>query len=233
MNSESEGSVAQVPLGQLPVPYFQDEWSTIYCGDSPDIAPLLTGIDAVISDPPYGIGYQHSGGGGGKHHRINLVPILGDDRPFDPAVWIEWSNVILWGADHFYHRLPDRGRWLAFNKLGDMQAWDSFCDVEFAWHSKEGAARIFSMLYKGIASDKAEESVTREHPSQKPIRLMLWCLEQAKITAGQTILDPYMGSGTTLVAAKLRGVKAVGIELEEKYCAIAKRRLAQGVLIPA
>lgn len=232
MNQEPE-SVASSPVGKLPTPYFQDEWSTIYCGDSLAIAPLLPGIDAVISDPPYGIGYQHSGGGNGKWKRTNLELIRGDEAPFDPSPWLSYPNLILWGADHFYPRLPDFGRWLAWNKLGHMETWDSFADVEFAWHSFDSPARIFNMLYKGIACAHGEEFKFREHPSQKPIRLMLWCLEQAKVTAGQTILDPYMGSGTTLVAAKLRGVKAIGIELEEKYCEIAKRRLAQGVLIPA
>lgn len=215
----------------LPEPYFQDEWSTIYCGDCLTIAPLLTGIDAVISDPPYGNDYEH-GGRVGDNHRRNLVPIAGNDAPFDPSPWVSYGNVILWGADHFYPRLPDYGRWLAFNKLGHKEPWDDFCDVEFAWHSGEGAARIFSMLYKGIASAKGGESPIRQHPSQKPIRLMLWCLEQAKIQPGQTILDPYMGVGSTLVAAKLRGIKAVGIELSEAYVKIAVERLRQGVLIP-
>ncbi len=217
--------------------------ATLYLGDCLDIAPQLDGVDAIISDPPYGIDFNRSGAHGrfsgqgvteaararGNH------PIIGDDQPFDPQAWLGFENVVLWGADHYFKRLPDSGRWLAWNKLGDMTPWDSFCDVEFAWHSKEGAARIFSMKWKGIACDKKwEDNGLRLHPVQKPIRLMAWCMEQAKVPEGATVLDPYMGSGTTGVACLRTNRNFIGIEKDPQHFATAferiEREARQGML---
>jgi site-specific DNA-methyltransferase (adenine-specific) len=209
---------------------------TLVCGDCYEIAPQLRREFVVISDPPYGIGYNH--GGGNRFGSVGVTAaakkrgtpkIVGDDKPFDPRPWLEYSEVLLWGADHFYPRLPDCGRFLAWNKLGDLEPWDSFCDVEFAWHSADGAARIFSMKWKGIACSKAgENNGLRKHPTQKPLRLMRWCIGQTK--SRLPILDPFTGSGTTLHAAKQLNRRAVGIEIEERYCAIAANRLRQSVL---
>jgi site-specific DNA-methyltransferase (adenine-specific) len=207
--------------------------ATLYLGDCLEILPTLPKVDAVITDPPYGIAYKHGGGmrGGeiGNTAAANArgsPPIHGDDKPFDPVPWLTFcSNVILWGADHFYPRLPDSGRWLAFDKLNGMEPWDSFSDVEFGWHSKDKAARLFSMKWKGLACDKTEESGLREHTTQKPIRLMRWCIEQAG--EPQIILDPFMGSGTTGVACAQLGRKFIGIEIEPKYFDIACRRIEQ------
>ncbi len=123
-------------------------------------------------------------------------------------------------------RLPDKGRFLAWNKLGDMEPWDSFSDVEFAWHSQDRAARIFSMKWKGLACDKVgENGGLREHTTQKPIRLMQWCIEEARVPLGATVVDPFMGSGTTGVACMNLGRKFIGIEIEPKYFDIACRRI--------
>jgi site-specific DNA-methyltransferase (adenine-specific) len=213
--------------------------ATLYLGDCREIlADLSAKVDAVITDPPYGIGYQHSGhvrrvasaiGITKAANKRGAPPVHGDDGPFDPTLLLRFENVIVWGADHFYPRLPDRGRWLAWNKLGDMQPWDTFSDVEFAWHSQEGAARIFSMLWKGLACDKrGEENGLRQHPTQKPIRLMAWCIEEAGVEMGATVLDPFMGAGTTGVAALKIGRKFIGIEIERRYFDIACQRIAAG-----
>ena len=207
--------------------------AVLYLGDCLEILPTLPKVDSIITDPPYGINFNHSG----AHGRFNgqgvtkaardrgNQPIHGDDKPFDPSPWIAASdNVIMWGADHFYPRLPDSGRWLAWNKLGDMEPWDSFSDVEFAWHSFDKAARIFSMKWKGIACDKAgEDNGLRVHTTQKPIRLMRWCIEHAGNPA--LVLDPYMGSGTTGVAALQVGCRFIGIEIEPRYFDIACERI--------
>lgn len=200
-------------------------------GDCREIAKDIA-ADAVISDPPYGIDYNHSG----RHGRFSGVgvtkaartrgnhPIHGDATAFDPAPWVRFGNVILWGADHFYPRLPDSGRFLGFDKLDGMKPWDSFSDIEFAWHSKEGAARLFSMKWKGIACDKrGENNGLREHPTQKPIALMVWCIQQAGMPG--SILDPFMGSGTTGVAALRIRRKFIGIEIEERWFDVACRRI--------
>src|ERR1019366_5475221 len=121
--------------------------ATLYLGDCLEIAPQLQGIDAVITDPPYGIGYQHSGGGKGKHWRTNLKPIIGDNAPFDPAPWLEYHNVLMMGANHYAQRLPHE-RWLVWDKLNGLESFDSFSDVEIAWHnSRTGGDRIYRYMW--------------------------------------------------------------------------------------
>lgn len=205
--------------------------ATLYLGDCREILPTLGPVDAVVSDPPYGISHVKGTGGRGKHSRRNIAPIAGDAAPFNPAVLLQFKNVLMWGADHYYARLPaDKGRWLAWNKLDDMESFDSFSDVEFAWHSQKGAARIFSYKWKGIASVKAGEDVGREHPTQKPIGLMRWCIEQ--VGSPETILDPFMGSGTTGVACAKMGRRFIGIDIDERYFDIACRRIAEAYRQP-
>lgn len=211
--------------------------ATLYLGDCRDVLPTLPRVDAVVTDPPYGIGYVrgtartglHKGPTANKHAGI---PIAGDDQPFDPAVFLAFSdNVLMWGADHFYPRLPDHGRWLAWNKLGDLAAYDSFCDVEFAWHSREGAARVFNWMWKGLVAKKAgENNAFRDHPTQKPVALMEWCVKQAGDAT--TILDPFMGSGTTGVACARLGRSFIGIEIEPRYFDIACRRIEEAYRQP-
>ncbi len=206
-------------------PYYEEAGITIYHGDCREILPSLPRVDLVLTDPPYGIHYQHSGGGKGKHSRRICEPVSGDGEPFDPIVWLTFPEVILWGANHFASRLPDSA-WLAWDKLDGLDAYDSFSDVEFAWRSGGPRKdRIFRYMWKGIC--QAGEKFPRLHPTQKPEALMRWCL--SLVPDAEMILDPYMGSGTTPRAAKDLGRKAIGIEIEEKYCEIAANRLRQEV----
>ncbi len=157
------------------------EGVTLYLGDCREILPGLPRPDALISDPPYGIAHVKGSGGHGQHSRRNIAPIVGDASPFDPGPLLVFDNVLIWGAEHYCARLPaDEGRWLAWNKLDDMESYDSFSDVEFAWHSRGGAARIFNYKWKGIASVKAGEAAGRDHPTQKPIGLMKWCIAETR-----------------------------------------------------
>lgn len=208
---------------------------TLYCGDNVDVLAALPRSITIVSDPPYGIDYNRSGGNRfgkvgvtGAAKKRGSPKIHGDDKPFDPAPLLVFDNVLIFGADHFYPRLPDRGRFLAWNKLGDLQPWDSFSDVEFAWHSREGAARVFSMMWKGIACDKrGENGGLREHPTQKPVRLMIWAIEQAG--GAGLVCDPYMGAGSTGVAAVRLARPFVGVEIEPRYFDIACRRIAEAL----
>jgi len=216
------------------------EGVTLYLGDCREILATLGKVDAVVTDPPYGIGYRKGAGGGrgaslhgGRVHRPAFDRLVGDDQPFDPVQWLSFENVTLWGADHFYARLPDRGRWLAWNKLGSLESYDSFADVEFAWSSAEGAARIFNFMWKGIVGQKiGEDNGKRWHPTQKPVALMDWCIKQADVPTDATILDPYMGSGTTGVAAVKLGHPFIGIETVEKYFDISCRRIGEALKQP-
>lgn len=196
--------------------------ATLYLGDCRDILPTLGKFDAVVTDPPYGIGY--SGGipvdrGASRTKNGNIEAINWDEEPFDPSPWLSWP-CILWGANHYAQRLP-HGRWLAWNKLGAKEPWDQFSDVEFAWQNKRAADKIFSHLWKGLC--QAGQGEKRFHPTQKPIALMKWCL--GFLPFAHTILDPFMGSGTTGVAAVQMGRDFIGIEREERYFDIACRRI--------
>jgi site-specific DNA-methyltransferase (adenine-specific) len=195
--------------------------ATLYNADCRDVLPLLGKVDAVVTDPPYGISHVKGTGGKGKHNVRNIAPILGDDEPFDPSPFLGFEHVIMWGANHFAARLP-HGRWMAWDKLAGLPEFDSFSDVEFAWRNGRGKDRLFSHLWKGIcqASEKGDR---RDHPTQKPVALMRWCIEQ--LPDPQTILDPFMGSGTTGVAAVQMGRGFIGIERDADYFRIACKRI--------
>jgi site-specific DNA-methyltransferase (adenine-specific) len=205
------------------------EGVALYLGDCREILPTIPrmAITAIVSDPPYGISHKHSGKGtkGGASSRSfvrNHDRISGDDTAFDPGPFLEFPDVILWGASHYAQRLP-RGRWYVWDKLGSMPSYDSFSDIEIAWHNKPGAERIFRHMWKGICQD-SEKGAKREHPTQKPVALMQWCLEQ--VPAGM-VCDPYMGTGTTGVAAVRMGRPFIGIEIEQKYFDVACRRVSE------
>jgi len=207
----------------LPVPYYDQDGITIYNADCRDILPLLPKVDLVLTDPPYGIG-EH---GGKCRTRGKSAPnhvSLGWDNETPAVEVFDWifeksSAQVIWGANYFTDKnLPPSMGWLYWNKCmgGD------FSDGELAFTSRRNALRSITI---------PQTSHNIQHPTQKPVKLMTWCL--SFFPDAQTILDPFMGSGTTLVAAKLLGKRAIGIELEEKYCQIAVERLAQGNLFGA
>jgi len=213
-----------------------NEFVELVEGDCLEVLPQLDAaeFDGVISDPPYGIGFikGKSGGQGSYRGRVSAAearhdqPIIGDDKPFDPAPLIRFKNVLIWGANHYAKRLPDGGRWLAWNKLAHLESFDSFSDVEFAWHSIGKASRVFNYMWKnGLACvKKNEDNGRRSHPTQKPVGLMRWCIEQSKIPVGGKILDPYAGSGTTALAASKEGRHCLLIEIDPRYCDVIRRR---------
>lgn len=213
-------------------PYYERNGIAIYHGDCRQFGHIV-GDMAVVTDPPYGIGYVKGEGGRMVTNRIqgatrNIEAITGDDTPFDPRPWCDWEYAILWGANHFCKRLPETGRWIAWNKLGAyVEPFDSFSDVEFAWYSRPGKDLIFSLLWKGVLQDDKANNGKRWHPTQKPEALMRYCIGLTPVTHG--IFDPFMGSGTTLVSAKQTGRVGIGIEIEERYCEIAAKRLEQTV----
>jgi site-specific DNA-methyltransferase (adenine-specific) len=217
-------------------PYAQGKRWTLYAGDCRDVLPSLTDVDAIVSDPPYGIAYRKGAGGvpvtNRKSQKVaaprkDWTEIAGDAEPFDPSHLFTFPKVMLWGANHFAERLP-RGRWLAWNKLGDFEPFgDSFSDVEFGWVNQRGADRIFSLLWKGVRQGEKIDNGRRHHPSMKPIGLMRWSIEQAGATADGLIVDPYAGSGATGIAALLTGRRFVGIEIDPQHLPVCVRRLAE------
>jgi site-specific DNA-methyltransferase (adenine-specific) len=195
--------------------------ATLYLGDCRDILPALS-VDAIISDPPYGIAHVKGAGGYGKHNRRNIRPVANDHEPFDPAHLLGFPHVLLWGANHYAARLP-HGRWRAWDKLAGLAEFDSFSDVEFAWRNGRGKDRIFSHMWKGVCQ-ATEAGDERDHPTQKPVALMKWCIAELPAEC-RTICDPYMGSGTTGVAAVKMDRDFIGIELEPDHFDTACRRI--------
>jgi hypothetical protein len=215
--------------------YYDQDGITIYHGDCRDILPALDGIGEIVSDPPYGVSWQgmHSRKRDGyRGRRVNPrrfgeeAAVRFDDEPFDPSVILAVGvPVAITGAQYFYDRLPAGGSLHCWNKRGDYKP---MCqgDADMIWCSREQASRVFNLVWRGLCRH-AEHTERFEHPVQKPVALMQWMIELCgKVDC---ICDPYMGSGSTLVAAKRMNLQAIGIEIEERYCEIAARRLAQGV----
>lgn len=209
-------------------PYYEHAGITIYHGDCREILPQLLKCDLLLTDPPYGVGFIHGVGGGNLARSTAFAgqAVIGDDEPFEP----EWlfdlaEDFCLWGANHYATHLPNRSCWLIWDKREGMCQNDQ-ADCEIAWTSLDSPARLFRHYWNGML--KASEAGTpRVHPTQKPIALMKWCLSMFPDSV--RIADPYCGSGGTLIAAKAMGLTASGIEIDERYCEIAAKRLSQEV----
>lgn len=204
----------------------------LYFGDCLEIMPTLEAgsIDAVITDPPYGMGkYNKFGSRGNLTEAQPYTPIIGDDKPFDPSPFLEFPNVVLFGANWYSSKLPDCAGWIIWDKRDGMNS-NNFGDCEIAWVKNSIATRIYRHRWNGMIKD-SEQNQRRVHPTQKPIALMAWILENYT-NYGDTILDPFMGSGTTGVAAIQTGRNFIGIEMSKDYFAIAEKRIHEATLQP-
>jgi len=161
-------------------------------------------------------------GWGGKGHKYERI--VGDAERFDPAPWMAIGKAhVFWGAQYFCHSLPEVGGWLVFNKRGDGKPSEiCFGDCELAWCSVGQSVRMFSHMWHGVARWSSEG---RKHPTQKPVALMEWCMDRAKVPQGATVLDPYMGSGTTGIACIRTGRKFIGIEIDAGHFETARKRM--------
>jgi DNA modification methylase len=200
--------------------------ATLLLGDSRELTPLVGKVDAVVTDPPYGIDYGRAGGFNATHGwgpwRENVEWDV--DRPerevFD-AIRACSREQIIWGGNYFADYLPPSMQWLVWDK---GQREFSLADCEFAWSSQQKAARI--MMYP-----RAKARLDgKEHPTQKPVEIMVWCL--GFVPNANTILDPFMGVGTTLVACAKSGKHGIGIEIEPKYFDIACKRIERAYAEP-
>lgn len=203
-------------------PYYEHAGITIYHGDCRDVFDEWEGLrihafDLLLTDPPYGHGEKWSGGTWASH------PMYTDARRWDRKLpsshLLEWVNLcehaIIWGGN--YYRLPPNRCWLAWMKTTPMA---TLADFELAWTNFDRPAKC---RWENRNSDGP-----RWHPTQKPEGLMRWCLRF--VPDARSLIDPFLGSGSSLVAAKAMGLRAVGIDIEERYCEIAAQRLAQEVL---
>lgn len=204
---------------------------TLYQGDCREILPTLGKFDAVVTDPPYGINYgklmkgKGDGNGGIDKNRWKDYGEFSWDesRPpkdiFDLIVSTA-ENQIVWGGNYFTDYLPPKMRWLVWDKCQKF----SLADFELAWTSQDSASRIIRYSRPEALQDG------RHHPTQKPIAVMRWCL--GLLPEAKTILDPFMGSGTTGIACVKLGRKFTGVELEPKYFDIACRRISEAMKQP-
>ena len=188
-------------------PYYDDGRCVIYHGDCRDVLPGIA-AEIVVTDPPYGVSYRQP---------RTQAAVRGDDTAW--AFVRPTVPFVVWGANNS----PDYADcgWLVWDKK--RYGRDLFGDGELAACSEFRGIQILPSRWDRQHGD----GWTGSHPTEKPVHLMEWCLSFVPLGL---ILDPFMGSGTTLLAAKNLGRKAIGIEIEERYCEIAAKRLSQEVL---
>ena len=197
----------------------------LYLGDCLEVMPALAKFDAVVTDPPYGIGRdgqkKTTGGNGGR----KAYDFRGWDRvrPSEEVFSLVRrmsDNLVIWGGNYFADLLPPRGKWLVWDKGQRIDQSDG----ELAYTSLDGALRIFTQNRVALMVEGAQ------HPTQKPLEIMRWSVQQ--FPDAETILDPFMGSGTTGVACVNLGRKFTGIELDSDYFDIACKRIEEAYRQP-
>jgi DNA modification methylase len=224
-------------------PYYEHAGIVIYHADAREILPQLPLVDLLLTDPPYGIGENSKKNASrgkpvhtcprGRNTRGTAVPATDygvynwDSKPADDDLIKLAINSaeqsIVWGGNYFIRALTPAPGWLVWDKLNG----GDFADCELAWTNLQQAVRCFRHMWNGMLR-ASERDVPRCHPTQKPIALMAWCL--GFVPNAKSMIDPFCGSGSSLVAAKKRGMVGIGIDLSEQYCEISAKRLSQEVL---
>jgi DNA modification methylase len=188
-------------------------------GDCREVMAVLPKVDAVVTDPPYGIDYGRAGGFSASHGWGKWREQVEWDRErpspeIFAAILSQSKEQIIWGGNYFADLLPPSMRWLAWDK---GQRDFSLADMELAWTSQQAAVRVFTYARgKAVADGK-------QHPTQKPVALMEWCL--GFLPDARTILDPFAGSGTVAVACQRLGRQSISIELDPGYWEIMCKRV--------
>ncbi len=236
------------------IPYFERDGIVIYHGDCREILPTIDprAVSLLLTDPPYGINLDTRNAARGRsgHARAQRPPghsqkqalapasdyarVYGDGEPYDPSPLLRFRRLVVFGANHFASRLPDSPSWIVWNKIAGLTARRralGICDnadAELLWTNIGGPVRILEHQWLGLMKG-TERGEARVHPTQKPVALLRWLIDYYS-QPGDMILDPYLGSGTTLRAALDQSRRGIGIEIEERYCEIAARRLDQMAL---
>ena len=189
-------------------------------------------VDLCLCDPPYGIGASNVKKGGRRDGNS-----FAESKYYEPSDWDNnkpskeifaemfrvSKNQIVFGGEHLSHLLPQSRGWIFWDKeTGDNQ----YADGELAWTSFDKALRKVTFQWKGMFQGNMKEKEYRWHPTQKPVAVIRWILEKYS-EDNQTIIDPFMGSGTTGVACKELGRNFIGIEIDKGYYEIAQKRIAQ------
>ena len=203
----------------------------IYNGDCLEIMKTFPdkSVDLVLTDPPCGIGAYSKGTMGGgvlakqsKFEATDWDNEIPSKEIFDEMMRVS-KNQIIFGGNYFVEYLTNSSCWIVWDKdNGD----NNFADCELAWTSFDTAVRRFKFKWQGMLQENMKDKEVKHHPTQKPVEVMKWLLEKYS-EDGQTILDCFMGGGSTLVACKQLNRNYIGIEISEKYCEIARKRLNQ------
>jgi site-specific DNA-methyltransferase (adenine-specific) len=197
--------------------------ATLYLGDCREVLPTLGKVDAVVTDPPYGIlspanSGKGSGGGKLKNRTLNTANTEWDvapDATLIADVIAHGEEAIIWGGNYF--ALPPCRGVLVWDK---RQPWPNFSAAELAWTTLDRPCAMFR-----LSSSLADKGENNEHPTVKPLELMKWCL--SFLFDAKSVLDPFMGSGTTGVAATQMRRSFIGVEREPRYFDIACRRIEE------
>lgn len=201
--------------------------ATLWLGDCRELLGIIPAEAAIISDPPYGMKrngrYQRGAksNSGQPHKRRGSrfgEQIAGDREPFDPSPWLDYPQVVLWGSNHYSPKLPV-GTTLVWLKRYATGFGSFLSDAEVAFC--KGGVGVYCRTDLSLQS----ETNDRAHPTQKPVGLMRWCFEKAKVPPAALVADPYMGSGSTGIAAVIERRPFVGIERDQAYFDTACRRI--------
>jgi DNA modification methylase len=191
--------------------------ATLYLGDCLQVMSTLARVDAVITDPPYGLGEARKDhksrnklAGSPTYERGSWDDAPASTEAIDHIRRLSETQVIFGGN---YFQLPPAKCWLIWDKINGE---NDFADAEMAWTNINGAVRLIRHMWAGMLRD-SERTEPRVHPTQKPIAVMAWAIDKAKLKPNSLILDPYMGSGTTGVAALQAKHRFIGIEAHEPY----------------
>ncbi len=220
-------------MGKIVLPYYSREGIRIYCCDCRQVSIQPTN-KFLITDPPYGVKTNTKNADRAivtdQCARKNYASVFGDDKSFDPAHLLKYPRSVIFGATNFVDKLPASNGWIVWDKTGKGKAHSTNgkgqADGELAWSNITGGVRIFAHAWMGFV--KESEHNLRVHPTQKPIALFRWILELWG-REGEVIVDPYLGSGSSLVACAELGFKAIGIEIVEEYCKVASERVDQAI----
>lgn len=208
----------------------------LLCGDSTNIQHverLMAGekADMVFTDPPYGVAVVKSGKVGadfGIAKKGKYSEVIGDETTdtaegfYNTSIAFGFNKFIIWGGNYFTKFLDPSNSWVIWNKRADSGIRNTFADAELAWSNCGFPARVHNQLWNGMI--RAGEKDARVHPTQKPIALAEFCFE---LSESKVIYDPFLGSGSTLIACEKTGRKCYGMEIDPKYCDVILTRWEQ------
>lgn len=213
-------------------PYYQSDDGAVvlYCADCLAVMREMEAgsVDAVVTDPPYGIDHDTDYtrfSGGTSNKRNTFMRIANDAEPFDPTPFLGFPKVAMCGANCYSNRLP-LGSWLIWCKKPDSNLGNVLSDAEAVWFNSGHGIYLFKHMWDGF-NRQTERGEPKWHPTQKPIALMMELMERLSLERETVVLDPYMGSGPVGIACAKTGRKFIGIELDESYCEIARRRIVE------